>query len=179
MTTPTTATARDARQFATPNTPEVQTENTVGSAAVDGATDAQDEARAAQTDRKDTGKQEKEAPQSDPDQDTTELPPPEDGGHPVDDPPVNPKAGSASANAAPTHAALTQGERLESTQPKVSPETEQRIEREIDAVAKTGEVKPRSVIAPAKPAREPTQDEQRMAEDFDPPPLAHRADVGT
>ena len=149
MTMPTTA--PDAREFATPTTPNVQTENTVDAAALDDATDQQGEAPAAQKDRDDTRKQEKEAPKSDPDQDTTQLPPPEDGGHPVDDPPVSPKA---------------------------SPQTEQRIAREIATVEKTGEVKPRSVIAPAKPAREPTEDEQRMAEDFDPPPLAHRADVG-
>lgn len=161
MTSPTTTSGRDARQFATPNTPAVQTENTVDATAVDGATDQQGEARAAQKDRADTGKQEREAPASDPGHDTTQLPPPEDGGAPVEDPP-----------------ALPQGERLERAEPVASPQTEQRIERAIASVEKTGEVPPRSVLAPAKPAREPTGDEQRMAEDFDPPPLAHRADVG-
>lgn len=71
------------------------------------------------------------------------------------------------------------GDVLENTPTRSSGQTEQRIERELERAKTTGEVVPRSVIAPAKPAREPNEDEQRMAEDFDPPPLGHRPEVGS
>ena len=141
------------RQFATPNTPKVQTEQTV-----DVAVDQQDTSRAARTDEGDDARQEQAAPKAHPEQDTTRLPEPE--GYDADD------------EDAP------QGEKLDAIEPAVSPQTEARIERDLATVEQTGEVKPRSTIAPAKPARPPDLDEQRMAEDFDPPPLAHRPDAG-
>lgn len=153
----------DPRQFATPNTPDVQTENTV-----DAANDQQDTAEAADTSRREDRKQEQAAPKAKPGQNTSELPEPGDSGKAVDTPPVEPNGRDGTPH----------GEALEATPPAASPQTEARIERELSAVEKTGEVKPRSTIAPAKPAREPTDDEQRMAEDFDPPPLAHRPETG-
>lgn len=169
----TTQRAPDARQFATPHTPNVQTENTIDHGTVDHGTvdvanDQQDTAEAARTDGRDDRTQQQAAPKAKPEHNTTELPAPGDAGQAVDTPPVNPNGAGR----------VPHGETLESTPPVVSPQTEQRIERELSAVEKTGEVKPHSTIAPAKPARPPTEDEQRMAEDFDPPPLAHRPELG-
>lgn len=155
----------DPRHFATPGTPNVQTENTVD---------------ATRTEGKDHVRKQQAAPKAKPEHNTTELPVPgdsemlpDDAGQGVDTPPVSPKGQHAASQEAP------QGEKLEAVEPVISPQTEQRIERDLEVAATTGEVKPRSTIAPAKPAREPNEDEQRMAEDFDPPPLAHRPDVGT
>lgn len=165
--------ARDARQFATPTTPDVQTENTggkavVANATVDAANDQQDVADATHVDRRDDRQQQNAAPDAKPEQNTSDLPEPGDEGKAVDTPPVNPNGADR----------VPHGERLEATPPTVSPQTEQRIESELAAVERTGEVKPRSTIAPAKPDRAPTEEEQRMAEDFDPPPLAHRPELG-
>jgi len=155
MTTPTSsAPGRDPRRFATPATPSVRTENTV-----DAATDAQGEAEATRVAQKDEQAKRREAPKSDPAQDTSQLPKPA-----VKDPPLDDDA--------------PQGEKLEAMTPSASADTEARIDRELHRVEETGVVAPRSVIAPAKPAREPNEDEQRMAEDFDPPPLAHRTELG-
>lgn len=145
---------QDPHRSATPTTPSAQTENTV-----DAATDAQNQTAATQVDRMDTQAQQREASKSDPAHDTSELPVPD-----VQDPPID--------DAAP------HGETLEAIPSSASPQTEVRIERELHRVEETGVVAPRSVIAPAKPAREPNEDEQRMAEDFDPPPLAHRPELG-
>lgn len=126
---------------------------------VDAATDAQNQTPATRVDRMDTQAQRREASKSDPAHDTSALPVPD-----VQDPPIDD--------------AVPHGETLEAIPSSASPQTEVRIERELHRVEETGEVAPRSVIAPAKPAREPNEDEQRMAEDFDPPPLAHRPELG-
>jgi hypothetical protein len=153
---------------ATPNIPNVQTENTVRPSEVDAATDQQDTADAARTDRRDDRQQQQAAPKAKPGHSTSELPQPGEPGQAVDTPPVNPDG----RDDAP------QGEKINAIPPSASPQTEQRIARDVATVERTGEVPPRSTLAPAKPARGPTEDEQRMAEDFDPPPLAHRPDVG-
>ena len=160
MATP-SPTSRDPRQFATPQTPHVQNENTV-----DAAVDPQDSAAATRTDSRDDAKQQQAALDAKPEQNTSELPEPGEAGKAVDTPPVDP------------YGDAPHGETLASAAASVSPQTEQRIERDLAVAAITGEVPPRSTIAPAKPARAPNEDEQRMAEDFDPPPLAHRADLG-
>jgi len=112
------------------------------------------QAEATRLAHKDEQAKRREAPKSNPAHDTSELPEPD-----VDDD-------------------APQGEKLEAIEASVSLETEARIDRELHRVEDTGVVAPRSVIAPAKPAREPNEDEQRMAEDFDPPPLAHRTELG-
>lgn len=51
-------------------------------------------------------------------------------------------------------------------------------DRDTTQLPEPGEVAPHSVIAPAKPAREPNEDEQRMAGDFDPPPPSASGTAG-
>lgn len=50
---------------------------------------------------------------------------------------------------------------------------EQPLDNARQAARRLGAALPRSIVAPAKPDRSPTRDEQRMADDFDPHPLAH------
>ena len=169
MSTSPNAGARDARQFATPNTPAVQNENTVDAPTVDAANDQQATAPAGHTEARDDRAQRDAAPRARPEHNTSEWPQPGDGRQAVDTPPVNPNGDLPDP--------ATQGEALEATPAVASPATEARIERDLAAAARTGEVPPRSSIAPAKPARPPSEAEQRMADDFDPPPLAHRPEV--
>ena len=140
------------RKFSPPATADVQTEHTIKEP------DRQAVEQSTTNAEADEAKQEKAARVPPSGLDTTAL--------------ARPGAGPSRGSNEATH-----GEALGAALPRASPVTEARIDRDLALVARTGEVPPRSTIAPAKPARPPDLDEQRMAEDYDPPPLGHRPEV--